>query len=360
MNDLQPLIFNGIDSDRPLIIAGPCSAETHEQTLDTARRLCSFGVRIFRAGIWKPRTKPGGFEGIGAPALEWLNDVKRETGMLTSTECANKSHVQLALQAGVDIIWIGARTSANPFAMQEIADTIQRSGKADSLTVLVKNPVNPDIELWIGALQRIYNSGVRRIGAIHRGFSTVDPSIYRNAPQWKIPIELRLRYPSLPIICDPSHIGGRKELIAPISQQALDMGFDGLIIESHCCPDKAWSDAEQQVTPESLHVILESLAVRNTAHTTESLSLLRQQIDSIDNELIDILSRRMAICREIGTYKKEHNMPVVQPGRYNNVIRSRIDSGKQLGMDEDFLKTILLAIHDESVRQQIEIINDKP
>lgn len=357
MENLQPIIFPDIDPQKPLIIAGPCSAETREQVLETARTLSSNGIKIFRAGIWKPRTKPGGFEGVGSEGLEWLCEVKKELGMLISTEVANRSHTEEAIAAGIDIIWIGARTSANPFAMQEIADTIAQSGKAESMTVLVKNPVNPDLELWIGALQRIYNSGVKRLGAIHRGFSTYGKHIYRNVPQWHIPIELRLRYPNLPIICDPSHIGGKRELIAPLSQQAFDMGFNGLIIESHCNPDCAWSDAAQQVTPEILNLILNTLVTRDIKQTTENLTLLRQQIDRIDNELLEILSKRMGISREIGQYKKEHRMPVVQAGRYNDIIRSRVKSGEEMGMSPDFMKTILLAIHDESVRQQIEVIN---
>ena len=357
MENLQPIIFPDIDPQKPLIIAGPCSAETREQVLETARTLSSNGIKIFRAGIWKPRTKPGGFEGVGSEGLEWLCEVKKELGMLISTEVANRSHTEEAITAGIDIIWIGARTSANPFAMQEIADTIAQSGKAESMTVLVKNPVNPDLELWIGALQRIYNSGVKRLGAIHRGFSTYGKHIYRNVPQWHIPIELRLRYPNLPIICDPSHIGGKRELIAPLSQQAFDMGFNGLIIESHCNPDCAWSDAAQQVTPEILNLILNTLVTRDIKQTTENLTLLRQQIDRIDNELLEILSKRMGISREIGQYKKEHRMPVVQAGRYNDIIRSRVKSGEEMGMSPDFMKTILLAIHDESVRQQIEVIN---
>lgn len=339
------------------MIAGPCSAETEEQTLDTARQLASNGVKIFRAGIWKPRTKPGGFEGVGAPGLEWLKEVKEETGMLTSCEVATRAHVLEAVEAGVDMLWIGARTSANPFAMQEIADTLAEL-KVD-LPVLVKNPVNPDLELWVGALQRIYNAGVKRIGAIHRGFSVYGKHLYRNVPQWHIPIELRLRFPNLPIIVDPSHMGGKRELVAPLSQQALDMGFDGLMIESHSDPDNAWSDAAQQLTPEVLNFVLHTLVVRAEKETTENLSLLRQQIDRIDNELLEILAKRMEVSREIGRYKKLHRMPVVQATRYNDVIRTRVDMGKEMQMDREFLKTILLAIHDESVRQQIEIINDR-
>ncbi len=354
MTQLQPITFADIPASEPLIIAGPCSAETREQLLATASNLHADGIRIFRAGIWKPRTKPGGFEGVGAPALKWMREVKETTGMYTATEVATRTHVIQALEAGIDLLWIGARTSANPFAMQEIADTLAEL-KAD-VPVLVKNPVNPDLELWIGAMQRIYNAGIRRIGAIHRGFSAYGKHIYRNMPQWHIPIELRLRYPDLPIICDPSHIGGKRELIAPLSQQALDMGFDGLIIESHCNPDCAWSDAAQQVTPEVLHIILASLVHKSQKQSTESLSLLRREIDRLDNELLEVLAKRMQVSRDIGQYKKEHRMPVVQAGRYNDVIRTRCGSGVEMGMGEEFLKTILLAIHDESVRQQIEVL----
>ena len=357
MKDLQPITFPGIDPKKPLIIAGPCSAETEEQTLDTARQLADLGIKIFRAGIWKPRTKPGGFEGVGSQGLKWLKKVKEETGMYVATEVATHQHVTEALAEGIDMIWIGARTSANPFAMQEIADTLKELN-AD-IPVLVKNPVNPDLELWIGAMQRIYNAGIRQLGAIHRGFSTYGKHIYRNMPQWHIPIELRLRFPEMPIICDPSHIGGRRELIAPLSQDAFDMGFDGLIIESHCNPDCAWSDAAQQLTPEILNFILHTLVIRDSKQSTENLTLLRQQIDRIDRELLEVLAKRMQVSRDIGRYKKEHRMSVVQAGRYNDVIRTRLNHGVEMGMGAEFLKTVLLAIHDESVRQQIEIINDR-
>ncbi len=357
MKDLQPITFPGIDPKKPLIIAGPCSAETEEQTLDTARQLADLGIKIFRAGIWKPRTKPGGFEGVGSQGLKWLKKVKEETGMYVATEVATHQHVTEALAEGIDMIWIGARTSANPFAMQEIADTLKELN-AD-IPVLVKNPVNPDLELWIGAMQRIYNAGIRQLGAIHRGFSTYGKHIYRNMPQWHIPIELRLRLPEMPIICDPSHIGGRRELIAPLSQEAFDMGFDGLIIESHCNPDCAWSDAAQQLTPEILNFILHTLVIRDSKQSTENLTLLRQQIDRIDRELLEVLAKRMQVSRDIGRYKKEHRMSVVQAGRYNDVIRTRLNHGVEMGMGAEFLKTVLLAIHDESVRQQIEIINDR-
>lgn len=357
MKDIQPIELPGVSTREPIVIAGPCSAETEEQVMATATELASNGIKIFRAGIWKPRTKPGGFEGVGAPGLKWLQRVKQETGMSVSTEVATRQHVLDALEAGIDLLWIGARTSANPFAMQEIADTLAEA-KVD-IPVLVKNPVNPDLELWVGALQRIYNAGIHRIGAIHRGFSTYGKHLYRNMPQWHIPIELRLRYPSLPIICDPSHIGGKRELIAPLAQEAYDMGFNGLIVESHCDPDKAWSDAAQQLTPEILNFILHTLVIRDSRQTTENLSLLRQQIDKVDNELIEVLSKRMRISREIGRYKKEHRMPVLQATRYNDVMRTRVQIGEEMSLGTDFLKAVLLAIHEESVRQQIEVINDR-
>lgn len=355
MNDIKPIKFCGVDSKRPVVIAGPCSAETEEQVLETAKDLAKNGVRIFRAGIWKPRTKPGGFEGVGSVGLTWLQEVKKETGMLVATEVANKQHVEEALNAGVDVLWIGARTSANPFAMQEIADSLVGA----DVPVLVKNPVNPDLELWIGAMQRIYNAGIRQIGAIHRGFSAYGKHLYRNMPQWHIPIELRRRMPELTLICDPSHIGGKRELVAPLSQQAMDMGFDGLIVESHCDPDSAWSDKSQQVTPEVLNFILNMLVVRDTTQTTESLTLLRQQIDQIDNDLLESLSKRMRISREIGQYKKEHSMPVVQTGRYDDILNSRAAAAEELGMNGDFMKTVYQAIHEESVRQQIEVLNNR-
>ncbi|MDE6247531.1 MAG: 3-deoxy-7-phosphoheptulonate synthase, partial [Muribaculaceae bacterium] len=254
LDNLQPLFPDLFKADQPILIAGPCSAETEEQTLSTARELAANGIKVFRAGIWKPRTKPGGFEGVGKPGLEWLKKVKEETGMLVSCEVANRQHVTDAVEAGIDMIWIGARTSANPFAMQEIADTLQEL-KVD-IPVLIKNPVNPDLELWVGALQRIYNAGITRLGAIHRGFSVYGKHLYRNVPQWHIPIELRLRFPNLPIIVDPSHIGGKRELIAPLSGQADEMGVGGLIIESDCNPDAAWSAAAEQLTPEGLQFVV--------------------------------------------------------------------------------------------------------
>ena len=277
--------------------------------------------------------------------------------MKVATEVANHEHVRQALEAGIDLIWIGARTSANPFAMQEIADTLAEIGR--DVPVLVKNPVNPDLELWIGAIQRIYNAGFHRLGAIHRGFSSYGKHLYRNLPQWHIPSELRRRAPELPIICDPSHIGGKRELVAPLAQQAYDMGFNGLIIESHCDPDCAWSDKDQQVTPEILNVILNMLVVRDEKITTENLTMLRQQIDEADNELLEILSKRMRICREIGQYKKEHGMTVLQSNRYDEIMQSRVKLAEEMGMSGDFMKVVLISIHEESVRQQLEIFKNK-
>ena len=350
MEDIQPLAIDGVELTKPIIISGPCSAETEEQVLETARQLARQGVKIYRAGIWKPRTKPGGFEGVGVPGLAWLNKVKEETGMKVSTEVANRGHVEAALEYNLDLLWIGARTSANPFAMQEIADVLRESGK--DIPVLVKNPVNPDLELWIGALERLYNAGIKRLGVIHRGFSTYGLHIYRNHPQWRIPLELRRRYPNLPIICDPSHIGGKRELIASLSQQALDIGFDGLIIESHCNPDCAWSDKNQQITPEVLGVILDNLVYRDAPAPAESLMQLRRQIDQLDNELLEVLSKRMNISREIGEYKKNHNMPIVQAGRYGDIMNTRVMAARQMGMSEEFMRSILSTIHEESVRIQ--------
>lgn len=351
--ELQKLNLPGVEEKRPLIIAGPCSAETEEQVFNTAKQLSEKGIKIFRAGIWKPRTKPGGFEGIGEQGLPWMQRVKKELGMLVATEVANTKHVEAALNAGIDVLWIGARTSANPFAMQEIADAL----KGADVPVLIKNPVNPDLELWIGAIERINGAGIKRIAAIHRGFSTYDKKLYRNLPMWHIPIELHRRIPNLPVICDPSHIGGRRELIAPLCQQAMDLGFDGLIIESHCSPDNAWSDAKQQVTPDVLDFIIDRLVIRNIISSTESIEALRSQIDECDNSLLDILAKRMRISREIATYKREHNMTVVQATRYNEILDKRGAQGVLCGMSDEFVRTIFERIHEESVRQQLEVIN---
>ena len=349
---LESVILPGVDPQRPVVISGPCSAETEGQVLECARGLAARGVKIFRVGIWKPRTKPGGFEGVGSIGLEWLKKVKVETGMYIATEVATKDHVTEALNAGVDLIWIGARTTVNPFAVQEIADVL----KGVDIPVLIKNPVNPDLELWIGAIERIYGAGIRRIGVIHRGFSSYDKKMYRNLPLWHIPIELRRRMPNLQIFCDPSHIGGKRELIAPLSQQAMDLSFDGLMIETHCDPDKAWSDASQQISPDVLDYVLNLLVIRDVNQTTENLSELRRQIDQIDEQLLELLAKRMRISREIGVYKKEHNMPILQSPRYSEILEKRSNMGESMELSTDFVKEILKEIHEESVRQQMIIM----
>lgn len=341
------------DNNRPIVIAGPCSAETEEQVMKTARDLAAKGCHNFRAGVWKPRTKPGGFEGNGEKALPWMKQVKEETGMLVATEVAKPEHVELCMKYGIDILWVGARTAANPFAMQDLADAM----KGIEVPVLVKNPVNPDLELWIGAMERLNQAGVKRMAAVHRGFSSFDKKIYRNLPMWQIPMELHRRIPSLPIFCDPSHIGGRRELVAPLCQQAMDLGFDGLLVESHCSPDEAWSDARQQVTPDVLDYILNILVVRDEHVTTEGIAMLRKQIDEMDTELMNLLAKRMRVCREIGQYKKEHNMTVFQANRYTEILDKRGAQGALLGMSPEFIAQVFENVHEESVRQQVEILN---
>ena len=352
--ELESILLPGMDDKRPLVIAGPCSAETEEQTLNTAKSLASNGIKIFRAGIWKPRTKPGGFEGVGSIGLQWIKKVKAETGMYTTIEVATHDHVFEALKAGIDILWIGARTVVNPFAVQEIADALQGA----NISVLIKNPVNPDLELWIGAIERIYRAGIRRLGVIHRGFSSHEKKVYRNSPLWHIPIELRRRYPQIPIFCDPSHIGGNRELIAPLCQQAMDLNFDGLMIESHINPDEALSDASQQLTPTALDLLLNLLVIRDMTQTTESLTALRYQIDNIDEGLLELLGKRMRVSYEIGVYKKEHNMPILHTLRYGEILESRPKSGLSMNLNPDFIKKIYSAIHEESIRQQMLVMDE--
>lgn len=352
--NLQSILLPGIEDKRPLVISGPCSAETEEQVLTTAKGLAAIGIRIFRAGIWKPRTKPGGFEGVGTIGLPWLKRVKEETGMYVATEVATRDHVFEALKAGVDVLWVGARTAVNPFAMQDVADAL----RGVDIPVLVKNPVNPDLELWIGAIERLYGAGIHRIGAVHRGFSSFDKKMYRNLPLWHIAIELRRRMPNLPIICDPSHIGGKRELIASLCQQAMDLNFDGLIIETHCNPDHAWSDAAQQITPEVLDYVLNLLVIRESNQTTENLYELRRQIDGIDENLLELLAKRMRISREIGVYKKEHRMPILQTPRYGEILENRTKAGVAMDLNPDFVQAVLKEIHEESIRQQMIVMNE--
>lgn len=354
LNNLSPLPFSSVDPANPIVIAGPCSAESLEQTLSTACRLKNIGISVFRAGLWKPRTLPGSFEGIGLKGLDWLRLVKVETGMLVATEVATREHVEAVIDAGIDVVWIGARTCTNPFAVQEIADAIEGH---EEIVVLVKNPVNPDLDLWIGAMQRIVNAGITKLGAILRGFSSYSNHYYRNVPEWHLAIELHRRYPQLPILCDPSHMGGRRELIAPLSQQALDMGFNGLFIESHCDPENALSDAAQQISPEELNAVLKSLVIRQVGKISENLEMLRSQIDDCDHDLLDILSKRMRISRLIGEYKKDYGIQVVQTNRYDAILQRCVTEAEKLGMSAEFIKAVMSAIHQESVRQQIDIIN---
>lgn len=353
MKNFEPILSNNITTELPLIIAGPCSAESESQVLQIAGELKANGINIFRAGIWKPRTKPGGFEGVGSIGLDWLRKVKQQYGMYVSTEVANKNHVIEAVSSGVDILWIGARTCANPFAMQEIADTLEML--SIDIPILIKNPVNPDLELWIGGIQRIYNAGIRRIGAIHRGFSVYGKHIYRNQPQWHLPIELHRRFPDLSIIHDPSHVGGKREFVSTLSQQALDLGFDGLMVETHDNPDCALSDKDQQITPKALFEILSKLVYRKKDQTNEILNQLRQQIDEYDYELIELLAKRMSVCREIGEYKKEKAISIVQNKRYDEIMSSRVLRANQLGLSSEFIVKVLESVHTESIRQQIDV-----
>lgn len=355
--NIQPIQLPGLELKRPIIISGPCSAETEEQTLETAKQLAAQGVKIFRAGIWKPRTRPGAFEGVGTVGLPWLKRVKEETGMFVGVEVATAHHVYEAVKFGIDLVWIGARTSANPFAVQEVADAI----KGMDIPVLVKNPVNPDLELWIGAIERLNRAGITQIAAIHRGFSSYDQSEFRNHPQWQIPIELRRRIPELPIITDPSHIAGNRELLAGISQEALDLNFDGLIIESHTCPDKAWSDAKQQITPENLKDLLDNLVLRRPkiGEDTPRVTLdeLRKQIDKLDDQLLDLLKQRMTISEAIGKYKYENNITILQTRRYDEIMNNRRERGNQRGLDDEFITRIFESIHEESISRQSQIMN---
>jgi chorismate mutase len=343
--------------DHPLVIAGPCSAETEEQVLKIAHKLKDTDVTVYRAGIWKPRTRPGMFEGVGAIGLDWLKKVKAETGLLISTEVANKDHVKLALEADIDILWIGARSTVSPFIVQEIADALQGTDKI----VLVKNPVNPDLALWMGGVERLYTADIKKLGVIHRGFSTYDKSKYRNNPEWQIAVEFQNQFPDMPLICDPSHIAGRRDLIFDISQRALDLNFDGLMIETHWDPDNAWSDAKQQVTPSRLLEIMNDLKIRKKTTDEESyqteLSNLREQIDVIDQGILDTLGKRMNIAESIGQLKKDNNVAVLQNKRWNEILDTMKQEGNQRGLSEEFITRIFKAIHQESINHQEKVIN---
>lgn len=354
--ELEPLSPEGELFTKPIIMAGPCSAESEEQVLCTAVSLAEMGIKIFRAGIWKPRTRPNAFEGVGSVGLQWLQTVKKETGMLISTEVANVKHVYEALKYGIDIIWIGARTSANPFAVQDIADSL----RGVNIPVMVKNPVNPDVDLWIGAIERINNAGIKRIAAIHRGFSSYDKTLYRNIPQWQVPIELRRRIPNMPIITDPSHICGNREFLYDISQKAMDLNFDGLIIETHCNPDKALSDAQQQVTPDGLKTIIDKLVLRDPDVNEElmlTMAELRDQIDKLDDRMINLLEERMQVSEKIGNHKKDNNITILQTKRWDDMLKNRLLLGKRKGLSEEFMIKLFRSIHQESINHQTKVMN---
>lgn len=354
---LAPLKDWGYNWERPIIISGPCSCETEEQMMETAKRLGDKGVDILRAGIWKPRTRPGMFEGIGKEGLSWLKQAGRAIGKPVAVEVATAQHVEDCLQLGVDILWIGARTTVNPFSVQEVADAL----RGVDIPVLVKNPINPDLQLWLGAMERLNAVGITKLGAIHRGFSSYEKSKYRNKPMWELPIELRRQYPTLPIIVDPSHICGGRELIPSVAQKALDLDFDGLMIEAHRDPDNAWSDAQQQVTPERLGEIVSSLVVRKSTpdHVSDNtLEALRAQIDRIDNYMLEIMGERMEIARKIGEYKRDNGITILQTNRWDEIIHDRIKKAAKKELTDDFVKDMMEAIHQESIRHQTKVMNN--
>jgi len=352
------LWLDDFNLSHPLVIAGPCSAETEDQMLNIANQLKDTDVSVFRAGIWKPRTRPGMFEGVGAIGLKWLKRVKDETGLLTSTEVANANHVKLALENDVDILWIGARSAVSPFIVQEIADSLRGTDKI----VLLKNPVNPDLALWFGGVERLYSADIKKIGVIHRGFSTYSKSKFRNNPEWQIPIEFQNRFPDIPLICDPSHICGRRDLIHDVSQKSLDLNFDGLMIETHVDPDSAWSDAAQQITPSILIQLMKELKIRRGDFQEEDyikkLSNYRAKIDMIDNDLVEILGKRMNLSDKIGKLKKDKNVAVLQSKRWNEILGKMILEGKDNGLSEEFVLQIFKAIHQESINHQNKILKN--
>jgi chorismate mutase len=358
--DLIPLYDWGMFTEpRPSVVAGPCSAETEEQVMETAKGLRELGINVYRAGIWKPRTHPGSFEGMGVQGLKWMQRAKKEYGLKIATEVASEKHVFECLKFGVDLVWLGARTTANPFLVQEIADAL----KDTDIPVLVKNPVNPDLDLWIGALERLNRAGIKKLGVIHRGFSTFDKIKYRNDPQWQVAIELRSRYPQLPFFVDPSHMAGSREYIREISQRSLDLGFEGLMIESHCNPECALSDAKQQLTPAELRNLLENqITVRDSDSDSkewkENIDQLRAKIDVIDENILYALGSRMNISRKIGEYKRDSNIAILQTSRWDEVLARVICKGKEHGLPEGFVRDVFNAIHEASVEVQNEIISE--
>jgi chorismate mutase len=353
--NIQPIFEN---KKRPILIAGPCSAETEEQVMETASQLAAEGgVDAFRAGIWKPRTRPGSFEGVGAEGLKWMQQVRKEYGFKITTEVANHAQVFDALKAGVDILWIGARTTVNPFSVQEVADAL----KGVDIPVMIKNPINPDLELWIGAIERLYNAGITRIAAIHRGFSSHRKSEYRNLPMWEYPIELMRRFPDLQMINDPSHICGNRHMLAAVAQKAMDLNFDGVIMETHRDPDNAWSDAKQQVVPSRLLEIIHGLVVRDEktadALVAQNLDTLRLKINELDADLIELLGSRMKIAQQIGEFKRDNNISILQNSRWSEILEKSVAEGKKEGLSEGFIVSIFNAIHQESINHQAKVMN---
>lgn len=347
--------LNKFELDHPLVIAGPCSAETEKQVLEIAHQLKNTDATVLRAGIWKPRTRPGNFEGVGALGLKWLQKAKEETGMLITTEVANANHVELALKHDVDILWIGARTTVSPFIVQEIADALQGTDKP----VLIKNPVNPDLSLWLGAVERFYTAGINNLGVIHRGFSAYEKTRYRNNPEWQLPIDLQNRFPDLPLILDPSHIAGRRDIIFDLCQTALDLNYDGLMVETHFDPDNAWSDAAQQITPAALVKIMDDLKIRKEtsagAEYNNKINTLRTQIDVIDHQLIEVLGKRMKVSDGIGALKKSNNVAVLQSKRWNEILGKMILEGEENKLSEEFILRMFKAIHQESINHQEKV-----
>lgn len=359
--DIVPLYEWGMFTEpKPSVVAGPCSAESEEQVMETAKGLKELGINVLRAGIWKPRTHPGCFEGIGPEGLKWMQKARNEYGLKIATEVASEKHVAECMKHGIDLVWIGARTTANPFLVQEIADAL----KGTDIPVLVKNPVNADLDLWIGALERLNLAGIKKLGVIHRGFSTFDKIQYRNDPQWQVAIELRSRYPELPFFVDPSHMGGNRDYILEISQRSLDLGFEGLMIESHCNPSVALSDAKQQLTPAELKNLLHNqIVVRekdsDSPEWRENIDQLRVKIDVIDENILYALGSRMNVSRQIGEYKKSNNVAIIQPARWDALIGKVVEKGKEYGLPEKFLNDVFNAIHEASVEIQNEIISGK-
>ncbi len=362
MEDIVSLSsWDMVKKDTPIAIAGPCSAESEEQLLGTCAEINKhIDITMFRAGIWKPRTRPGSFEGVGEEGLKWVKTVKDELKKPFTVEVANAQHVELALKYGVDVLWIGARSTVNPFTMQEIADAL----KGVKIPVIIKNPINPDLALWMGGIERIYNSGIRQIAALHRGFSSYDEKKYRNAPMWQLAIELKSKMPHLPMLCDPSHIGGTRDLIYPVSQKAIDLNYDGLMIETHIDPDNAWSDAKQQVTPKRLAEILNEVKVRanssDDAEFNSHLTDLRDKIDRVDKELIGVLATRMEYVEAIGEYKRDNNVTVFQANRWIDIFQSRPEWAGQIGLNKEFTEQLFKLVHDESIRQQTRVLNSEP